>query len=385
MRSTLKLRDSYLIEGLNSFAITLASNGLYFYTDHLFGYTPLENLLLAAALGTAYVFSSIIGGRLADRLPDERRLIWYAAGMAILLAFLLLNQTRWIFFVIAPIYLAVAALSWPMIEASIGHAKSKIPLPQRSGLYNIVWSSSGCASLFVAGPIFSWHPQSILWLPLILHALQIVWLARALGKGTDMAATNLAESSDYPITDKKRQQRFLHLAWGANALGYLLLTSYAALAPQLGQALGLSIQASFWLLGLLFLSRALAFVFFWRWHGWHYHKAFGILALWSQVLFFAIAFLTESVAPAIFALIGAGFALGLSYSTSIYYSLDAGEDKGKHSGLHEAILGSGTLFGPLIGALGAAIAGTSGAGVLIVLAALGGSGLVSWLTREPKD
>jgi len=41
----------------------------------------------------------------------------------------------------------------------------------------------------------------------------------------------------------------------------------------------------------------------------------------------------------------------LIYYSSLFYSMDAGEAKGEHGGIHEAAIGLGNMSGPLIGAL----------------------------------
>jgi hypothetical protein len=42
--------------------------------------------------------------------------------------------------------------------------------------------------------------------------------------------------------------------------------------------------------------------------------------------------------------------LGLIYYSSLFYSMDAGDAKGEHGGIHEAAIGLGNFAGPAIGA-----------------------------------
>jgi len=46
-----------------------------------------------------------------------------------------------------------------------------------------------------------------------------------------------------------------------------------------------------------------------------------------------------------------GWAVGLIYYSSLFYSMDASDTKGEHGGLHEAAIGIGIFSGPAIGAL----------------------------------
>ena len=45
-----------------------------------------------------------------------------------------------------------------------------------------------------------------------------------------------------------------------------------------------------------------------------------------------------------------GWCLGVIYYSSLYYSMDAGDTKGEHAGVHEAAIGVGIFVGPAIGA-----------------------------------
>src|SRR5687767_13439063 len=57
----------FILEGMNSFGTTLYFFYIYFFTKEQFGFTDLQNLLLAAVLGLAYGVTSAIGGRFAQR------------------------------------------------------------------------------------------------------------------------------------------------------------------------------------------------------------------------------------------------------------------------------------------------------------------------------
>ena len=46
-----------------------------------------------------------------------------------------------------------------------------------------------------------------------------------------------------------------------------------------------------------------------------------------------------------------GGAIGLIYYSSLFYSMDAGDTKGEHGGIHEAAIGIGNFAGPAAGAV----------------------------------
>jgi hypothetical protein len=65
---------------------------------------------------------------------------------------------------------------------------------------------------------------------------------------------------------------------------------------------------------------------------------------------FAIILSAPSVAILILAQLVLGGALGLIYYSSLFYSMDAGDTKGEHGGIHEAAIGLGNFVGPAVGA-----------------------------------
>jgi len=45
-----------------------------------------------------------------------------------------------------------------------------------------------------------------------------------------------------------------------------------------------------------------------------------------------------------------GSVIGLIYYSSLFYSMDLGDTKGEHGGIHEAAIGLGNFAGPAVGA-----------------------------------
>jgi MFS family permease len=58
--------------------------------------------------------------------------------------------------------------------------------------------------------------------------------------------------------------------------------------------------------------------------------------------------LAGNLAVLILAQIVFGLALGLIYYSSLFYSMDVGDTKGEHGGLHEGTIGVGIFAGPAI-------------------------------------
>lgn len=256
-------------------------------------------------------------------------------------------------------------------------------MPNRLGLYNVVWALGDGLGFAASGWLFSWRPDSIVWMAGVIHLLQ--WLGfKCAPRHSDAAgqtAMKLAHSGDaIPRAVKKR---FMHTAWLANALGFLLLSGFVALTPFIGQRLGLTPRRAIWLASTLLFARAAAFVLFWKWEHWHYNRGWLKTAMWLAPAAVAVVFFVPHPVFVFGALIVFGLTLGLGYSASIYYSLDYGEQKGEHGGIHESILGLGILVGPLLAAVVSGLGGgVRGAELTLVLLAFGATGIGSYLIER---
>jgi MFS family permease len=397
----LGLAEYYFIEGLNAFGTTLFFLGVFFHTRILHGFSDTANLLLAATQGGAYVLATRAGGRFADRVGPNRSVATGLVGMCLALLAGWHSTQPWALFVAVALYSTSTALTWPALEAAIARAPGRVPLARRAGLYNITWSFTGSAGFFAGGAIFAFDPEAVFWVPLAAHLAELAWFAlrrtnllpqRVMhGVGVarrgglqradrrernggpqrqDPAAETLTPIVRGASLTPAAQARFLRSAWVANGLSYFLFGAFAALAPTLGERLGLGPRLAIWLVSAYLFTRSASFVLFWRWEGWEYSTGWLVSTLVLPPAAFAALFFIPSPLAAICALAVLGAMSGLAYSASLHVSLDREGGEGEGGGLHEWVIGLGILLGPLTGAAGVRmLGGIAGAGGLV--AALG--------------
>ena len=178
------------------------------------------------------------------------------------------------------------------------------------------------------------------------------------------------------------------IAWLGNGLAFLMGAGFYALVPQMQERLKLPPSITIWLSCSFLLARGISFLLFWKWERWQYHMGWSQTALWLAPLFLAVAFFATKVWLIILCLVLMGFAVGLSYSGSLYYSMDYGENKGEHGGLHESILGIGIFVGPLIASIVSMRYGVMGAQWTLVALAIAanaaGLALIYQLARRQR-
>jgi MFS family permease len=149
-----------------------------------------------------------------------------------------------------------------------------------------------------------------------------------------------------PISPKT----FLTMAWLANPFAYIAMNTVLAVMPGLTNRFGLT-AAEAGLFGSVWLfARVTAFALLWRWTSWHYRFRWLLTAFLVLIASFAAILLSPSWPLAALAQATFGLASGLIYYSSLFYSMDVGESKGEHGGLHEAFVGVGICIGPGVGA-----------------------------------
>lgn len=371
MRGTPKqgLAGYYAIEGITSFGCTLFQQGIFFWAAAVHGFTATENLLLGATQGLVYILTAAFGGKASDRWGYDRVLMVAMVGIG------LVNVSLWMLpihaapFILAALFVAMMGPFWPSLEANVMHVAGTVSVPKRLGLYNLVWSATGALGFFTCGFLVKWRMDAIIWIPGLLMLAQIPLLLGR--KAHALAQDGVDAHAEAGGPDRATRRRFMHLHWLSNSLGYFMMNGLAALLPMLGERLGLTASGIIWLTCSYLFARALAFLILMLWEGWHYRAGWSLAALLIAPVCLAAMFFAPSAPYVLAAGVVFGFALGLSYSGSLYYSMNYGDSKGEHGGLHEAILGGGILTGPLAGAGASALFGATGAqAALVGIAAL---------------
>jgi MFS family permease len=100
-----------------------------------------------------------------------------------------------------------------------------------------------------------------------------------------------------------------------------------------------------------------------------------------MVVSFGAILLLQNVWVLVLAQVVFGLGIGLIYYSSLFYSMDIGENKGEHGGIHEGAIGAGNALGPAIAATALAFfPGVPGSGAMAVCVLLfGGLGGLMWM------
>ena len=353
-----QLKNGYfLVEGLNSFSTTFYFYYFYFFTYQQFGVGNKTNLLLAALNGLVYALMSWGGGHFAQRFgPSAALKLGFTTMIGALLAGTQVHTLPGHVLVMVGTTMGTC-FTWPALEALVSEGETRAGLQRMVGLYNVVWAGTGALAYFIGGAMLEQlGPRSFLIVPALIVSGQlalIVWLERAAKAGPHPSALNTAETrTDAPAIPHPpaETKMFLRMAWLSNPFAYIATNTLVAVMPGVATRLGLSTTLAGFFCSAWCFVRMGAFFGLWFWPGWHYRFRWLLAAFVTLIAAFAVILMVPSLTILILAQFFLGGALGLIYYSSLFYSMDAGDTKGEHGGIHEAAIGLGNFAGPAVGA-----------------------------------
>jgi predicted MFS family arabinose efflux permease len=349
----------YALTAFSSLATQYYFNYLFFFLRDRFAFGSRGNLAVAALHGGIYVVASWQCGKFAERYGLHTSLKLGFAGLIGCMAIGAIAP--W-----APAQLAVVAgftvavcFVWPAIEALVTHDEPAARVPHTVGVYNTTWSSASALAYFTGGTLYdAFGRGAIFLLPGVVFAGALAATWHLERRAAAVAALSTAPPPDvgaHPdpraYTQPVPPATFLKLAWIANPFAYVAIYTLLATMPAIASRFALSPAEAGLVGSVWFFARLGAFVGLWHWTGWHYRFRWlggGYAAL-------AVSFVAILLAPALWVVVAAevafGVAAGLMYYSSLFYSMDVGEARAEHGGLHEAAIGAGIFLGPAIGAV----------------------------------
>jgi len=381
----------FVLEGSNALATSYFNSYVFFLLRDRFGFGNLGNLSVSALVGFIYVFAAWQGGRFAQRFGYFTSLKTGFGGMAACLALgTFFSPLPAVILVLAG-WAATMCFTWPTLEALVSDGVGDDILPKNIGVYNVVWSAAAALMYFFGGTLYeAIGHDSIFWLPALIYGGLCMIVVR-LGKNPvhtvpaaqPAAAGHPLEAAAFP--QPVSPQTFLRMVWLAIPFSYIGITTVIAIIPALAKTLGLSTAQAGLFCSIWMFVRLGTFVALWQWTGWHYRFRWLVGAFVGLTAGFCLLLLSHNLGLLVVAQVVFGVSVGLIYYSSLFYSMDVGETKGEHGGLHEAMIGAGMCLGPAVGALSLCLAPASpsaGAYAVTALLACGLAGLIGLRLRR---
>ncbi|MBM4047579.1 MAG: MFS transporter [Planctomycetes bacterium] len=346
----------------------------------------LQLAVIQAVGAVAYVIGSPLFGHRAEK--GNRKRLMLGAGALFTVTYLLMarSQEVWHLYVLSALSATSQAMFWPTLEVSLTTGATAEELKRGVGGFNMSWCTGVVLGLLIAGPLHDWHPRYP-FVGIALMGLMVIAAIRWVVPGDD-------EHPDHPdlphephAANGVPKTTFLYMGWTANFVAFGVLSVMRYLFTDVSVRLGFTGSTHGLLEASISVFQVFMFFLLRHTHGWQYN--FGILLLVQ--LGMVVGAGTVSLAsglPALFTgfiLLGCG--AGMTYYSSLFYSLDAPSARGVRSGLHEAILGAGGFVIPLAGGTLAHVTGHERAPyafcVAALLVGLAAQTATYWLGRRP--
>ncbi|HXR47477.1 MAG TPA: MFS transporter [Candidatus Limnocylindrales bacterium] len=349
-------RTCFTFEGLSSFATSLNSYYLYFYMRDQFGFGNKENLAFAALNGLIYTISAWQAGKFAQRHGYFTALKIGFGVMILALAAGSQSHHAAGVIVATGLFNVGMCFLWPTIEALVSEGGNAVTLPRAVGTYNLVWASTNALALFSGGTLVeAFGFKTIFYLPLALCIGQLaatLWLEKQVNGERSMGSAPAPVIPPDPHRPSPvRTRAFLRMAWLANPVAYIAIYTFIPELPGVAANFHLTPMFAGFACSLWGFVRFGTFLTLWLWTGWHYRFRWLVAAFALLIVSFVSILTVPSLPVLIVAQIFFGGAIGLIYYSSLFYSMDAGDTKGEHGGIHEAAIGIGNCIGPATGAL----------------------------------
>lgn len=241
------------------------------------------------------------------------------------------------------------ALFWPVYEAWLAERSGGGQLLHRIRNFNTSWSIGIMLGPFVASRLFQWGRFVPFYFGI---AVSIINLGVILSQARIRSIKSTEVQQDDISEEKLRIKRmYLHIAWAANFASWFMLAILRYLAPKLMLEMGISESVFGNLMLVMGILQTMMFIFLGTSYTRRWHYKFSPLLIFQLIAIAACLciWLTTNISLRVLAFGAIGTATGVTYFSSIYYSLHGHTDKGAKSGFHEAILGGGVLLGPFLG------------------------------------
>ena len=343
------------ITWLTSFGTAVGWAGVFFVTEHEFGFDKTRNLQLAALLGAAYALTAFFARPLcaavarAPGILRRGRRLSSRAVLGVLLALSgaaslpALSGAEWGIWVFGLAYVPLTGLIWPAVEAYVSGGRRGRDLGKAAGLFNLAWALAlVCAMWSMAGLI----EDHAVWIIAGLAPLHLLTLCLLPVLRPEPAGHGSAASPHSP--EELRRLRALRRVFRASLfLSYVLHSALTPMLPQIMAALDITTAARPALASVWMGARFCVFLLMTLWHGWHARFLAAPIAMTLMIGGFALSLAAPGVGALVVGLAVLGAGIGAVYSCAIYYALEVGSTDVDAGGKHEAMIGFGYTIGPL--------------------------------------
>lgn len=324
-----------------------------FYTSTL-NYTTTFLGVLVAIATAFYTFLAIPFGKLSDKIERHRMLYLGCLIIAIVSIVLRFCNSKLHLLLIFPCIGISMAFFWPAYEAWLAEREGEGKLLHRVMLFNLFWSTGITLGPTVSGYLYKdSKPFMLLYLATGVSLIALVVIYFCNSKSTDSTHETQSEETQTLFPPPIERRKYLNIARCANFASWFALGVLRWLNPKLTKEMGIFPSTFGNMMLALGGMQTITFLFLGSGYStrWHYRIGPLVISQGVAILCFVGIWWIQDLTFWTIAFAIIGISVAFSYFGSLYYGLHMHSDKGNKSGWHEAVLGLGSLLGPLFGGI----------------------------------
>jgi MFS family permease len=288
----------------------------------------------------------LTSGHLSEKLG--RKAIIIPSAIAAIIGSIAISLARNNLQILIPYGIVIVSLGgfYPPLQARIGDVSRRGELTKNLSWFNMGWCIGGAACAMLAAALVAVSLQLVLYVAaagaLTATVLVVLWKARAHPPeelASELESQAVAAAPAY----------LLFVARMTHFSGFFGEGIVKVLFPKLARSLGWSEATTASVVAVNFIGVGVSMIVcatspWWRGKVWP--------QIASQAVFVACGvgmMVTTSTIVASACFFGIGGALGVGYSAALYHGLSSRKNRGKNTGIHEAIVSAAGLASCLLG------------------------------------
>lgn len=343
--------------------------GLYFapfLVDMYMGSIIIAVSLLAISLGASSLILGILGftpglafislcflfGKLSERW-HRKNLVMLGSSVYIVASLLLSFSSRIYQLYLCMLLVGIAgAMFWPAMEAWIAEKQSKRTLVQRMALFNTSWSGGFAIGPLLGGILFEINFKLPFYLALFSSTFIFFILPRESSKVNPFTKSKTSiYKTPFPKDPPENFSLYIIISRIANFTLGFSVGMILYIFPKLGTQLAISPSFLGFLMSSLAFSQTFTFYGLGIIHQWRYCIFPLIFFQLLAIIGLVVIFFTNTLPLFFLAFVFIGMGIGMTYSSSLFYSVNIPWQRGPSTAIHETILASGFFLGPLVGGI----------------------------------
>ncbi|HEX4054286.1 MAG TPA: MFS transporter [Tepidisphaeraceae bacterium] len=337
----------FSLEGLGSIGANLLMYGIFFYMQKRFGWGARRNLLLSSGQGVAYVLGALSAAPLSQRVHRRTLLVVLHTAMAAIALTSVCFPNPALLVALLPLYTMFSAAQWPLLESLISIDATPDQISRRISVYNLVWSGTGAVTVSLCGLVIAHFPQGIFLITVAVHLISLGFLPR-LRAPMHNATTPQLHPEPELLELRTLAMRLSRIALPAT---FAVIYALGAIMPTLPVIRSADPEIRTLLAGVWMIARWFCFILLGVTAWWHTRPRALLVAAAIVLISFVGATLIDSTISMVLWQIAMGVAMGLIYSSSLYFGMVLSDGSTVQNAYHEALIGVGSVLGPGCGAL----------------------------------